>query len=77
MSNIILITYMSSLCNKKYIATHYAILISFSGLIRSFLAPTSGVVVETYGWHNLGEFAPSRIFRKHGGIKAKKGLEKT
>ena len=27
--------------------------------------------------HRLGEFAPSRIFRQHGGIKAKKALEKT
>ncbi|WHA05031.1 MFS transporter [Candidatus Bandiella numerosa] len=53
MSNIILITYMSSLCNKKYIATHYAILISFSGLVRLFLSPTSGFVVETYGWYNF------------------------
>ena len=27
--------------------------------------------------HKLGEFAPSRIFRKHGGVKAKKAAEKT
>ena len=50
MSNIILITYMSSLCSKKHIATHYATLISFSGLIKSFLSPTSGIVVENFGW---------------------------
>ena len=34
-------------------------------------------IVENMVGHKLGEFAPSRIFRKHGGIKAKKGLEKT
>ena len=32
-------------------------------------------VTENMVGHKLGEFAPSRIFRKHGGIKAKKGLE--
>lgn len=34
-------------------------------------------IVENMVGHKLGEFAPSRIFRKHGGIKAKKAAEKT
>ena len=34
-------------------------------------------VTENMVGHKLGEFSPSRIFRKHGGIKAKKALEKT
>ncbi len=34
-------------------------------------------IVENMVGHKLGEFAPSRIFRKHGGIKAKKAPEKT
>jgi small subunit ribosomal protein S19 len=34
-------------------------------------------VTENMVGHKLGEFAPSRIFRKHGGVKAKKALEKT
>jgi len=34
-------------------------------------------ITENMVGHKLGEFAPSRIFRKHGGIKAKKALEKT
>jgi len=34
-------------------------------------------VTENMVGHKLGEFAPSRIFRKHGGVKAKKSLEKT
>jgi len=34
-------------------------------------------VTENMVGHKLGEFAPSRIFRKHGGVKAKKAPEKT
>ena len=34
-------------------------------------------ITENMVSHKLGEFAPSRIFRKHGGVKAKKGAEKT
>ncbi len=34
-------------------------------------------VTENMVGHKLGEFAPTRLFRKHGGVKAKKALEKT
>ncbi|MFA5118383.1 MAG: 30S ribosomal protein S19 [Candidatus Omnitrophota bacterium] len=34
-------------------------------------------VTENMVGHKLGEFAPSRIFRKHGGVKAKKAADKT
>jgi small subunit ribosomal protein S19 len=34
-------------------------------------------VTENMVGHKLGEFAPSRTFRKHGGVKAKKAPEKT
>jgi len=34
-------------------------------------------VTENMVGHKLGEFVPTRIFRKHGGVKAKKGPEKT
>ena len=34
-------------------------------------------VTENMVWHKLGEFSPSRIFRKHGGVKAKKAVELT
>jgi len=34
-------------------------------------------VTENMVGHKLGEFAPSRIFRKHGGVKAKKAVDKT
>jgi PAT family beta-lactamase induction signal transducer AmpG len=52
-SNIILITYMSSLCDKKFTATHYSILISISALSRGLLSPTSGFVAENFGWQNF------------------------
>ena len=34
-------------------------------------------ITENMVGHKLGEFSPSRIFRKHGGVKAKKAVEKT
>lgn len=34
-------------------------------------------VTENMVGHKLGEFAATRIFRKHGGVKAKKAAEKT
>jgi len=34
-------------------------------------------ITENMVGHKLGEFSPTRIFRKHGGVKAKKGLDKT
>jgi small subunit ribosomal protein S19 len=34
-------------------------------------------ITENMVGHKLGEFAPTRIFRKHGGVKAKKGAELT
>lgn len=52
-SNIILIHYMSVLCNRKFTATHYAILVCISGLTRTLLASTSGLVVIEAGWVNF------------------------
>ena len=34
-------------------------------------------ITENMVGHKLGEFAPSRIFRKHSGVKAKKAAELT
>ena len=34
-------------------------------------------VTENMVGHKLGEFAPTRVFRKHGGVKAKKAVELT
>ncbi len=49
--NIALITYMTSLCkHQRFTATHYAILISISGLSRALFGSTSGMVVAKVGW---------------------------
>lgn len=58
-----------------------------STIIPDFVGLTFGVydgrkhvpvfVTENMVGHKLGEFAFSRIFRKHGGVKAKKAVEKT
>jgi small subunit ribosomal protein S19 len=34
-------------------------------------------ITENMVGHKLGEFAPTRLFRKHGGVRAKKAAEKT
>ena len=34
-------------------------------------------ITENMVGHKFGEFAHSRTFKKHGGVKAKKALEKT
>lgn len=33
-------------------------------------------ITESMVGHRLGEFAPTRMFRQHGGIKAKKAIAK-
>ena len=58
-----------------------------STIIPDFVGLTFGVydgrkhalvfVTENMVGHKLGEFSPTRIFRKHGGVKAKKAAEKT
>lgn len=48
-SNITFITCISALCDLRYTATHYAILISISGVSRSLLGMTSGYVMQNFG----------------------------
>ncbi len=44
------ISLLMALCNQRYSATQYALLSSLSALGRTFIAPTSGYVVEGIGW---------------------------
>lgn len=44
------ISLLMALCNQRYSATQYALLSSLSALGRTFIAPTSGYVVEGTGW---------------------------
>lgn len=45
-----LVAYISSLCNKSYTATQYALLSSVMGASRDIFSSTSGVVAAFLGW---------------------------
>lgn len=45
-----LVAYISSLCNKSYTATQYALLSSVMGASRDIFSSTSGVVAAYLGW---------------------------
>lgn len=47
------VAFLMSLCNKRFSATQYALLSSLAALGRTFIAPTSGYVVESMGWANF------------------------
>ena len=45
-----LVAYISSLCNKSYTATQYALLSSVMGASRDIFSSTSGIVAQYLGW---------------------------
>ncbi len=45
-----LVALLMSLCNKKFSATHFALLSAFASLGRVFIGPFSGVLAEEIGW---------------------------
>jgi MFS transporter, PAT family, beta-lactamase induction signal transducer AmpG len=45
-----LVALLMSLCNKKFSATHFALLSAFASLGRVFIGPFSGVLAEQIGW---------------------------
>ena len=49
-SNVVLITYMGTLCNRKFTATHFALMECIAITSRTILASTSGFVSAYYGW---------------------------
>jgi PAT family beta-lactamase induction signal transducer AmpG len=44
------VAYLSSLCNKAYTATQYALLSSLMSFARDIIASTSGVMQQATGW---------------------------
>ena len=50
MATTALVGYISSLCNKSYTATQYALLSSITGASRDIFSSTSGVVAQFLGW---------------------------
>ena len=47
------VAYLSSLCNKKYTATQYALLSSFMGAARDLFSASSGFVAHILSWQNF------------------------
>jgi len=53
MATIAFVAYLSSLCNKKYTATQYALLSSLMTLARDIFAATSGWLAEAVSWETF------------------------
>lgn len=52
-NNVVIIAYLSSLCNIAYTATQYALLSSLSTVGRTMMSAPSGYIVDAYGWINF------------------------
>lgn len=50
--SIAFVSYMASLCNKRFTATQYALLSSLTGVPRVLIATPSGAIAEKMGWSN-------------------------
>ena len=50
LGSVALTTFLTSLCNKKYSATHFAMLTSLTAFANSTLTTTAGSLVEYMGW---------------------------
>jgi len=53
MGTIAFVAYLSSLCNKKYTATQYALLSSIMTLSRDIFSSTSGYLAEAVSWETF------------------------
>ena len=47
------VAYLSSMCNRQYTATQYALLSSFMGAARDLFAATSGFVATALSWQGF------------------------
>jgi PAT family beta-lactamase induction signal transducer AmpG len=50
MGNAAFVAFMMSLCNRRFTATHYALISAFSSVGRVWVGPLAGVLAETIGW---------------------------
>jgi PAT family beta-lactamase induction signal transducer AmpG len=55
--DVVFVAYLSSLCNIKYTATQYAVLVSFASMARSLLSSSAGLFVAGFGWMNFFLFS--------------------
>lgn len=49
-NNVVIVAYLSSLCNIAYTATQYALLSSLANIGRTIIAAPAGYVVAYFGW---------------------------
>jgi len=47
------VAFLMSLCNRRFSATQYALLSSLAAIGRTFVAPSSGFIVEAVGWSSF------------------------
>ena len=52
-SHVVIVAYLSSLCNIAYTATQYALLSSLSAVGRTILSAPAGYLVASFGWVNF------------------------
>lgn len=52
-NNVVVIAYLSSLCNVKYTVTQYALLSSLSNIGRTIMSAPAGYIVDAFGWVNF------------------------
>ena len=52
-NNVVIIAYLSSLCNIHYTATQYALLSSFANVGRTIMVAPAGYLVSYFGWVNF------------------------
>ena len=50
MGTVALVALLMALCNKRFTATHYALLSALAAVGRIYVSPVAGVLTETIGW---------------------------
>lgn len=53
LNTVVVVAYLSSLCNPNYTATQYALLSSLSNVGRTIMSAPAGYIVDAYGWVNF------------------------
>lgn len=52
-NSVVVIAYLSSLCNLRYTVTQYALLSSLSNVGRTIMSAPAGYIVDSFGWINF------------------------
>ena len=50
MGTVALVALLMALCNRRFTATHYALLSALAAVGRIYVSPVAGVLTETIGW---------------------------